>query len=197
MKLGSFDPHLRLHFREYTPEDLDACLNIYRSNQEFLAEPLETFADFLEQGTSWFLVGELDGKVVTCGGLEILGDTNSATLLFNLVEHQHQRRGIGSLLTLTELTLAPEDQPTALVVVESPVSVEPFYHRFGFERMRPKERRHAGQLRHIDVADLGVWLTQEQREEIRRTLASFPITYAEGILTPAASSVSSDEAEMG
>ena len=197
MKLGSFDSNLKVHFREYAPEDLEACLGIYRSNQEFLPDPPEKFADFLEQGTSWLLIGEVDGQVVACGGLEILGDTNSATLLFNLVAPQYQRRGIGSLLTLTELTLAPEDHPTALVVLESPVRVESFYHRFGFERMRPNERSHAGEIRHMDVVDLGLWLPQERREEIRTILASLPITYAQGILTPSFdTSLPGDESDM-
>jgi ribosomal protein S18 acetylase RimI-like enzyme len=185
MTPGSIDPALKLHFREYTPEDLDACLGIFRSNQDLLPDPPEILSDFLAQGTSWFLVGELEGSVVACGGLEILGDSNSASLVFNLVDRRHQRRGIGSLLTLTELTLAPEEQPTALVTLEAPVRVEAFYHRFGFERMRPNERRHAGAHAHVDLVDLGMWLTSEKREDIRRTLASLPITYADGILASA------------
>lgn len=62
MKLGSFDPHLRLHFREYTPEDLDACLNIYRSNQEFLADLLRRSQTFWNREPPGFWWVNLMGR---------------------------------------------------------------------------------------------------------------------------------------
>ena len=91
---------------------------------------------------------------------------------------------VGEYLRRPIVTLAPEDQPTALVALEAPVGVEPFYHRFGFERMRPNTRRHAGAHAHIELVDLGMWLTTPQRNEIRATLASLSVTHAEGILAP-------------
>src|SRR4051812_4471088 len=130
-KFGNGDPAFRIHIREYTPDDLEACLAIYASNHDVLPGPAEAMAEFLEQGTSWFLVGELEGKVVACGGLEISGDTNAARLMFGMVGRDCQRLGIGTLMMLTRLTLAPEDEPTALVTLQSLLGAEPFYRRFG------------------------------------------------------------------
>jgi ribosomal protein S18 acetylase RimI-like enzyme len=181
MNIGHGDPAFKIHIREYTPEDLDACLSIYTSNQDVLPDPPEVLAEFLEQGTSWFLVAELEGRVVACGGLEISGDSNAAHLVFGIVERQQQRRGIGTLMTLTRLSLVPDDEPTALVTLQAHVATEAFYKRFGFERVRPHERRHPETG--AAYADLGLWLTAEQRQEIRQTLAACPVTFADGILT--------------
>ena len=63
------------HIREYQPEDLEACIEVYRSNEpDFLApEGLENFIEFLKLGTSYYLVIEHDGDVIGCGGLELVG----------------------------------------------------------------------------------------------------------------------------
>ncbi|WP_156345641.1 hypothetical protein [Verrucomicrobium spinosum] len=42
--------------REYTPDDKDACLDIYRSNEDLLpADLIEAYADWLEMAhpTCW------------------------------------------------------------------------------------------------------------------------------------------------
>src|SRR3954466_8527326 len=135
MKFGNGDPAFRIHIREYTPEDCDACVSVFKSNQDVLPDAVDQFIEFLEQGTSWFLVAELNDRVVACGGLEISGDTKAASFRYDIVERQHQRLGIGSLLALTRLALVPSDQPTALVTLETQVATETFYQRFGFERM--------------------------------------------------------------
>jgi N-acetylglutamate synthase-like GNAT family acetyltransferase len=183
MKIGNGDPNFKIHIREYTPDDREACLSIFNSNHDALLEPPEVMAEFLEQGTSWFLVAELEGKVAACGGLEISGDTNAARLMFGMVDRERQRMGIGTLLMLTRLTLAPEDEPTALVTLQSLLGTESFFNRFGFERVRPDERRHPETG--VPYVDMGLWLTAEQRQEIRGMLAACPVTFADGILTPA------------
>lgn len=179
MNFGNGDPNFKVHIREYTTEDLDACLSIFASNQDLLPGSPAVLAEFLEQGTSWFLVAEVERRVVACGGVEISGDTNAAHLVYGLVERSFHRRGIGTLIMLTRLNLTPEDEPLALVTLETNVDNESFYKRFGFERMRPEARRTASGA---DFVDLGLWLSAEQREEIRRTLAACPVTFAEGIL---------------
>ena len=181
MNFGNGDPNFRIHIREYTPEDLDACLSIFTSNQDVFPDPPEVLAEFLAAGTSWFLVAELEGKVVACGGLEILGDTNAAHLVHGMVEQSHQRKGIGTLITLTRLLLVPDEEGApALASMETDVRTEPFYKRFGFERVRPNERRHAGGQMYVD---LGLWVNAEQKENIRKILASPAVTFADGILS--------------
>lgn len=180
MKIGNGDPNFKIHIREYTPDDLEACLSIFKANHDALPDPPEVMEEFLQQGTSWFLVAELEGKVVACGGLEISGDTNAARLMYGMVDHERQRLGIGTLMMLTRLTLAPEEEPTALVTLQSLLGTEPFFKRLGFERVRPDERRHPETG--VPYVDMGLWLTAEQRKEIRGTLASCPVTFADGIL---------------
>ncbi len=182
MTLGNGDPSFTLHIREYTPDDLDACLDIFTSNLDALPDLRDHFAEFLMQGTSWFLVVEHNGRAAACGGLEISGDTNASRFLFGIVHKDHQRQGIGTILTLTRLLLVPTDEPPALVAMEAASATESFYTRFGFERMMPHEKRRHDFASYVD---LGLWLTPERQEEIRATLTSLPVSYADGILPPA------------
>ena len=71
------------HLREYQPDDLEACLEIYRSNEPDLlpASGRAAFEQFLSMGTSYFLVIEHDGDLIACGGLELIGDSDTATLV--------------------------------------------------------------------------------------------------------------------
>jgi len=178
MKIGDGTPHFSIHIREYVPADLDACLDIFASNASTLSEGAGVLADFLMQGTSWFLVAERDGKVVAFGGLELDGESNRGSLVFGMVERSQQRCGIGTLLTLTRLTLTPEEDPTTMVTLETNVVAEPFYTRFGFERISPEKSNDAG----ATFVRLGLWVTKQTKQEIRQMLTTMPVSFAEGIM---------------
>jgi len=178
MKISDGSRGFQIHIREYTAEDRESCLGIFASNMDSLPESPEVLADFLIEGTSWFLVAERDGKVVACGGLELQGDTNRGMLVFGMVDKAQQRCGIGTLLTLTRLTLVPDEDATTMVTLETNVLNEGFYSRFGFERIGLEKSRYEKQT----FVDLGLWVTDKMKEDTRALLRTMPVTFAEGIL---------------
>ncbi len=134
--LESITPHLTAcTLREYTPDDLDACLRVYRSNEgEFFPEgAVKHFEDFLEHGTSYLLVVEQEGVVVGCGGLELSGDGPWATMVHGMIHHEHRRRGLGSTLLAARLSLVETEGRPVQIRVRSGTPAAPFFGRFGFE----------------------------------------------------------------
>lgn len=120
--------------REFQPEDLEACVEIYRSNEPDYLDPegLHAFVEFLAIGTSYYLVLEHDGEIVACGGLELIGDSDTAHLVHGMVHGEYHRRGFGTTLLAARLSLLEtEDRPIEVVLQTTRTSV-PFYGHFGF-----------------------------------------------------------------
>jgi N-acetylglutamate synthase-like GNAT family acetyltransferase len=147
------------HIREHQPEDLEACIEVYRSNEpDFLApEGLENFIEFLKLGTSYYLVIEHDGDVIGCGGLELVGDSDSSTLVYGMVHREYHRRGFGTTLLAARIALLEvEDRPIDLWMRTSTASM-PFYGRFGFAYHADRSGRardHASLWLSIDGQDI-------------------------------------------
>ncbi|WP_038159008.1 GNAT family N-acetyltransferase [Verrucomicrobium sp. BvORR106] len=161
--------------REYTPDDKEACLDIYRSNEDLLPPDLiEAYADWLDIGTSYMLVIEQGGEVLACGGLEIDGSKNSNQINCGLVRRSHHRKGLGTLLNLTRLALVPQDHDPAFVGMETSVSNEPFFNKFGFERLNKPVSRYAGASYFLDM---GMWLPASQKQELLTLLKSLPVDF--------------------
>jgi ribosomal protein S18 acetylase RimI-like enzyme len=126
--------------REYEAEDLEACVDVYRSNEPDFVKPAElpAFQQFLRGGTSYFLVVEHDGDVIGCGGLELVGDPDSATLKHSMIHREYQRRGFGSALLAAQMALLEaEDRPVELWASAAPVTAG-FYERLGFQEQPPE-----------------------------------------------------------
>ncbi len=120
--------------REYQESDLEECLEMHRSNQPGILSygTLDAFEEFLTLGTSYYLVVEYDGDVVACGGLELVGDTDTATLVHGMVHGDYHRRGFGTtLLAACIALLEPDGKPVDLVVRASRQAAA-FFGRFGF-----------------------------------------------------------------
>lgn len=120
--------------REYQPEDLEACVEIYRSNEPDYLDPagLNAFIEFLSVGTSYYLVIEYDGDIVACGGLELIGDSDTAQLVYGMVQREYHRRGFGTTLLAARIALLEtEDRPLELLLQATRPSA-PFFGQFGF-----------------------------------------------------------------
>lgn len=135
-------PKLALcRIREYDPEDLEACVEIYRSNEPDLlpAEGLESFIAFLEGGTSYMLVIEHSGDVIGFGGLELVGDSDTALLRHGMIHREYHRRGFGTTLLAARIALLETDERPLELWMDAPPPSVPFYGRFGFnlERIQP------------------------------------------------------------
>lgn len=127
---------LLCRIREYQTEDLEACEEVFLSNHPDGAPPeaLRAFVEFLSYGTSYFLVIEHEGELVACGGLELVGDSDSASLVHLMVHGDYQKRGYGStLLTACIALLDQEDRPFDLWV-NTPGLGASFYRQYGFRQ---------------------------------------------------------------
>ena len=135
-------PKLALcRIREYDPEDLEACVEVYRSNEPDLlpAEGLDSFTAFLEGGTSYMLVIEHAGDVIGFGGLELVGDSDTALLRHGMIHREYHRRGFGTTLLAARIALLETDERPLELWMGAPPDSVPFCGRFGFklERVHP------------------------------------------------------------
>jgi N-acetylglutamate synthase-like GNAT family acetyltransferase len=164
-----------LVIREYRPEDREACLDVYRSNEDLLPPALELlYEEWLEMGTSYHLVIEREGKILACGGLEIDGDRNANSMVYGKVRRENHRQGLGTLLMLSRLALVPGDHDPAYAGLETSVGNELFFLKLGFERLNNPVARYAGASYFVDM---GLWLSAAQKEEMRALLLSLPVTF--------------------
>lgn len=163
-------PKLMLcRIREFESADLEACVEIYRSNTpDYLSESgLEAYVEFLAIGTSYYLVLEHDGEIVACGGLELVGDSDTATLVHGMVHGEYQRQGFGTTLLAARLALLEcEVRPQEVWVHTTPATL-PFYGRFGFTY-------HSAVRKGPGKGDerAGVWLSIDDQdiEDVRHAL---------------------------
>jgi len=131
--------------REYSPEDLEACIEVYRSNEPDFVSPdgLQNFIDFLQAGTSYYLVIEHAGDVIGCGGLELVGDSDNAWLMHGMVHREYHRRGFGTTLLAARIALLETDERPIELWARANSPVIPFYGRFGFRLDRILLDSHA------------------------------------------------------
>lgn len=132
--------------REFAPDDLESCVEVWTSNQpgSVDAAARESFIDFLRVGTTYLLVVEHAGDVIACGGIEMVGDPDSATLVKTMVHREYQRRGFGSALLAAQLSLLEyEGRPIDLWIHVEDESAG-FYERLGFEMRSSLEEPASG-----------------------------------------------------
>lgn len=170
--LEAITPHLTTcTLREYTPEDRDACLAVYLSNEgEYFPEgAAERFADFLEHGTSYMLVVEHEGVIAGCGGLELSGDGPWATLWHGMVHRDRRGLGLGTTLLAARLSLLETEGHPVQVRARAGTSAAPFYGRFGFDLAQVVQHYYATGV-HAGILVLNV--TPQDVELVRQALAS-------------------------
>ncbi|MDZ4286866.1 MAG: GNAT family N-acetyltransferase [Prosthecobacter sp.] len=142
--------------REFHADDLEACLDIHRSNEPDLLDPsgLGTVVEFLAHGTSYVLVVEQAGKVVACAGLELVGDANAAKLIHAMVHRDYQHRGIGTTLLAARLSLLePEEDEPVQVLLRARPAAAAFYGGFGFALHTLEREQGSAILRLIVTPD--------------------------------------------
>ncbi len=133
--VGAITPKLvRCRIREFHPDDLEACFEIHRSNEpDYLeSDGMQGFVEFLAHGTSYFLVVEHNGQVIACGGLELAGDSNHATLVYGLVHRKFHDQGFGTTLLAARLSLLEHEGKPVPVWMSTSQAAASFFGQFGF-----------------------------------------------------------------
>jgi GNAT superfamily N-acetyltransferase len=122
-----------VRIRAYAPADLPACLALFDGNvpQFFAPHERPEFEDWLRPVPVDYLVAELDGQLVACGGWYAGGE--EARLCWGLVRRELHGQGVGRALLAARL-LALRGMPgvRAVSITTSQLS-EGFFVKHGFE----------------------------------------------------------------
>lgn len=120
-------------FREMTPADLAAVVEMDQICFEEDGWSKDFFAYELRDNHADYIVGEMDGKIIACAGFQIYLDEAEGMTLAVLPEFQG--RGIGKKLLLETIRRA-EKRGAKSMILEVRVSNVPalhIYQKFGFK----------------------------------------------------------------
>jgi len=123
-----------LTIRQYRIDDKPSCLNIFDSNLPKYFDPSERadFASYLDAPSGHYLVGEINGRLIACGGWGQLPDRSTATLDFGMVHSDYHGTGIGSQMLERRLADMTGIAKIKTVVLDTSQHVAGFFERFGF-----------------------------------------------------------------
>ena len=127
--------------RPYRRRDLPRCLALFDTNVPtfFDADERDDFAGFLRTAgrrDTPYLVLEVAGSTVACGGLVLDADGRGARLAWGMVDGAHHGRGLGARLTRARLDLALANPRLVELRLDTSRHTRGFYERFGFEVRR-------------------------------------------------------------
>ena len=124
----------RVHIRDYRPEDRAACLSIFDSNvpSSFTEAERPEFAAFLDTLPGPYLLLEIDGRTVACGGYAAAENAACADLCWGMVQYELQGSGLGRLLTRVRIERIADDRGFTEVALRTSHLTEVFYQRMGF-----------------------------------------------------------------
>jgi N-acetylglutamate synthase-like GNAT family acetyltransferase len=142
--------------RDWTPADLEPCLDVLRSNVPEYAAPheVEDFRGYLgrfEREGVRYLVAEEDGAVVACGGLARAWPAGVATFCWGLVRRDRHGRGLGTRLALERLGWIVDDARFSVVALDTSQRTEGFFARFGFRTVHVTPDGYAPGLHRHDM----------------------------------------------
>jgi predicted GNAT family N-acyltransferase len=125
--------------RPYAAADLAACLAIFDSNatQFFAREERQEFEAFLRAlpeggAAATYLVLEVRGQVLACGGLAPDPAARQASLCWGMVKRSGHGRGLGRALTRARLALARSLPDIDRLTLATSQHTAGFYAGFGF-----------------------------------------------------------------
>lgn len=122
-----------LQFRNYRPEDLDAVVEIFRSNIPKYFGPIEEpgLREFLSGRSEHYYVLEIAGKIVGAGGIDLNAD-RSVSLCWGMVHNDHLGTGLGKALTDYRIARSREVFGDLPLVIATSQHTEGFYRKYGF-----------------------------------------------------------------
>lgn len=119
--------------REYTPDDLESVIQIFRSNIPKFFGPGEEdgLRDFLKDFSEDYYVLEIDGEIVGAGGIAI-NDGDTVSLCWGMVRKDKLGTGLGKKLTEFRIEKSREKFGTLPLVTSTSQLTQGFYEKFGF-----------------------------------------------------------------
>jgi ribosomal protein S18 acetylase RimI-like enzyme len=122
--------------RAFEPADVDACLEVMRSNvpRFFRAHELAEYEGFLaDMPCTYLVLVDERGAIIGCGGYDVDANTGTAVLTWGMVHREHHRRGLGALLLRERLARIAADPRAHAVRLDTSQHSRGFFERFGFE----------------------------------------------------------------
>ncbi len=161
----------QLEIRAFDTRDREACLKLFDSNTPQFFAPHERaefeayLSDLEERGpNAEYLVLEMDGKIVACGGYYVADGT--AGLAWGLVGRDQHREGFGTQLLLERLRRIARVPNASEVVLDTTRQSKGFFERFGFEVVNITPDGYGAGL---DRVDMRLELSRDARASILET----------------------------
>ena len=120
--------------RDYVPSDVQACLSVFDTNvpDYFLDAERPEFRAFLDALPGPYLVIEVEGRVVACGGHAVGKERPVADLCWGMVRRELHGHGFGRLLTEARIEQAAREPGVDTIALNTSQHTEAFYQRLGF-----------------------------------------------------------------
>ena len=124
-----------MDLRPYQPADRDACLAIFDSNSPRFFAPAERqqIETFLDRPDCPYLVMELDGAIVACGGYALDAEQTVASLVWGMVRADSQKLGLGRFLLLFRLREIGRLGGVQMVRLDTSQHSAAFFEKQGFK----------------------------------------------------------------
>ncbi|HMT07459.1 MAG TPA: GNAT family N-acetyltransferase [Pyrinomonadaceae bacterium] len=119
--------------RDYTSGDIEAVVEIFRSNiPKYFSdhEELELRSYLADYPENYYLV-EVGDEVVGAGGVA-LNEDDTVSLCWGMVRHDHLGTGLGKLLTEYRIERSNKVFGQKALVTSTSHLTEGFYNRYGF-----------------------------------------------------------------
>lgn len=124
---------LDLLHRNYAADDLNAVIEIFRSNIPKYFVPAEEpgLREFLSNHVENYYVLECGGEVVAAGGIA-LNDDDTVSLCWGMVHNDRLGTGLGKALTEYRIARSHEIFGEKPLVIVTSQHTEGFYRKYGF-----------------------------------------------------------------
>ena len=125
-----------MNLRPYEPRDLDAVVEIFRSNiPKYFGHAEEPgLHEFLktERAENYYVL-EVDGDVIGAGGIAFNDiDSPTVSLCWGMVREDFLGTGLGKVLTRFRIELARDKYPGLPITIGTSQHTRGFYEKFGF-----------------------------------------------------------------
>ncbi len=121
-----------MHIRPYSESDLDAVVEVLRSNipKYFGLSEEPGLLEFLADAEHYYVI-EIDSEVVGAGGIG-LNEDDTVSLCWGMVHREHLGTGLGKKLTEFRIERSLEHFGNKPMVTSTSQHTEEFYQKFGF-----------------------------------------------------------------
>ncbi len=127
--------------RTYKDEDLKDLLEAFRLNVPTYFDPKEEsdFLNFMEHERQYFLVIEVNMKVVGCTGYMIDENKKEGKITWVFFNPNYQGKGLGQKLVGHCMTQIESSEKVNQIIVRTSQLADKFFSKFGFELVETKK----------------------------------------------------------